>query len=190
MSEDGYTLVEMLAALAIIGFALSGLLESLNAIRLTQAGAARGVNDAQSLARARRDLGRLFQGQGPFRSDDKAGLTGDAGALAFACGKGRCTARLVADGKDSRMMLAGPEGWTDTAPLPGVAAARFVYVDAKGQIDAWPPVDQHRRMLGSVAVLAGPGGDAAAVASTRMWLDEAPDCQFDPIAEDCRMAGS
>ncbi len=190
MSDDGYTLVEMLAALAIIGFALSGLLESLNAIRLAQAGAVRGVSEAQNLARARRDLGRLFQGQGPFRSDDKAGLTGDAGMLTFVCGKGSCTAKLVADGKDSRLVLAGPAGWVDTAPLPGVSAARFVYVDAKGQMDAWPQADEQPRMLASVGVLAGPGENAAALASTRLWLDEAPDCQFDPIAQDCRTGGS
>ena len=185
-STEGYTLVEMLAALAIIGFAFGGLLESLNAIRLAQAGAVRGVSEAQSLARAKRDFARLFDGQGPFGSDARPGLAGDRAGLTFDCGGTRpCSAKVSPEGDGSRLELHGPSGWSDTAVLPGLRDAKFVYTDADGQLEAWP-ASVKRRRLASVVLTAGDPAKPATIASTRLWLDETPDCQFDPIAADCR----
>ncbi len=181
--EDGYTLVEMLAALAILGLAMTGLAESMNAIRLTQGAAARAIGGDQTLARAGRGLSRVLDGQGPFRSGDGArGLTGQATAFGYVCGKARCGARLTAAGTGALLVLSGPNGWSDTAPLPGVRTARFVYDDGPERLDVWPPAPDHSGVLRSVTILA----DDAPVASTRLWIQQAAACAFDSITADCR----
>jgi prepilin-type N-terminal cleavage/methylation domain-containing protein len=185
MNEDGYTLVEMLAALAIIGLAMAGLAESARALRLLQQGVLRSVQAQQAGERAGRDLQRLFASQGPFRSKNAAGLSGGRAKLEFPCaGGGSCGARLTTNGGTARLELAG-DGWRDVLALPA-SSASFVYVDAEGGAQDWPPSTSAPPTLVALAVIATRG--AQPIAQVRLWRDEAFDCQFDPIAVDCREA--
>ena len=189
MSGDGgYTLVEMLAALAILGLAMAGLAESLNAIRTIQGAAVRAIGGDRTLARAELDLTRLFDGTGPFRSGDtNPGLTGSATRLDFDCAaKTRCGAQIVNGGGDVDLVVEGRNGWTDTVPLTGVRDARFLYDDGPDRLGAWPLPPDHHGNLSAVAVLArGPAGETP-VAAARLWIQQVSNCAFDPIIEDCR----
>ena len=185
MSEDGYTLVEMLAALAILGLALAGMAESVHALMLVQTSSARSISDRAATDRVRRGLVHLVAGQGPFRSKDVSGLSGDRTALGFDCGDGaKCGARLSASGPGARLDLWGPGGWRDAVRLHVPGGARFAYGDADGFSEGWPPATTRTRRLTAIAVVSVTGGEP--IALVRLWRDQGLDCQFDPILEDCR----
>lgn len=185
MSEDGYTLVEMLAALAILGLALAGMAESVHALMLVQTSSARSISDREATERVRRGLLHLVSGQGPFRSKDASGLSGDRTALGFTCGDGsRCGARLTADGAGARLDLWGPGGWRDAVALRVPGGGRFAYGDADGFSQTWPPSTEQARRLTGIAVVSATGAEP--IALVRLWRDQGLDCQFDPILEDCR----
>ncbi len=187
MNDAGYTLVEMLAALFIIGLAIAGLAEGMAAIGKSQSAATSLLVTQRAGARADRDLVQLFQGQGPFRSDDPASVTGGRSRLAFACGARSCSAGVLPRGNDAVLAVSGLDGWRDAVLLPGARDARFAYVDDAGQHSAWPPPgDGERRKVRAVMVVTGPSGAPSAVAGARLWIDQAPDCAFDPILGDCR----
>ncbi len=186
MNEDGYTLVEMMAALAMIGLAIGGVAESAHAVKLIQTATVRSLGQDQTLARAQRGLARLFESEGPFRSDDAVAFTGGAAAFDFDCGApARCGASLSPHGDDTTLTLAGPGGSHDRVVLRGLRGASFAYHDLEGQRAAWPPSGQ-RRSLRSVTLASASSPQATAIATARVWVEQAPDCAFDPIMEDCR----
>ena len=188
MSDDGYTLAEMLAALVIIGLAVEGLAECVRALRLTQAGAARTVAETQTLGRARRGLVRVLDGQGPFKSGDRAGLKGGATGFDFECkGGGRCGVQLMASRNGMALVMEGENGWRDVEPLPGVGQARLVYVTPQGRLDVWP-VDGPARTLTSVSLEAQSHAGPYPLMAARVWSEQVRDCAFDPIIDDCRAA--
>ena len=59
MSSAGYTMVEVLVAVAILGLAMAGVAESARAIRLIQSAAIERIQQDGALDRARRALDRL-----------------------------------------------------------------------------------------------------------------------------------
>src|SRR5207244_1799430 len=127
--------------------------------------------------------------QGPFRTNDKPGLSGGSSQLAFACAGGsRCGVKLTADGAKVRLELHGDGGRRDAVRLPG--AVRLAYVDAEGVAASWPPTTEIVRRLGSVALVVGPDASPSPLAMVRLWRDEPLDCEFDPILEDCRGSSS
>ncbi len=190
MADDGYTLVEMLAAMAIVGLAMAGLAEAMQAIRLTQARAAVAMADQQTLARARRGLDKVLAGQGPFRSDDIAGLKGVGGAFEFDCrGGGKCGARLTSAGSDARLDLRGEAGFNDTVLLRGAGGARFTFTDAGAVRAAWPPMAVQRlERLAAVAIVAGADASASPLALATVRRQQPFVCAFDTVAGDCARA--
>jgi prepilin-type N-terminal cleavage/methylation domain-containing protein len=190
MSDDGYTLVEMLAALAIVALAMAGLAEGARTIGRIEASATRTIGHDQALARAERGLARVFAGAGPFKSDDRNGLAGGSTNLTFVCGSGaQCAAGLIDQGGDEVLTLSGADGWTDAVRLPGVRQARFTYGDGRSRLDDWPPGGSRRERLRSVAIVATSASEPSPIVAVRLWAEQAADCQFDPVIADCRGAG-
>ena len=187
MTDAGYTLVEMLAALAILGLALGGMAESAHALRMLQTGAATDLSVEDGRARAMRGLERVFDGQGPFRSDDPGGLAGGAAALHFDCGAAApCTAQLTRSAGAQQLLVRDRRGWSDAVRLPGLGEAHFVYGDQQGSSEAWPPKPGRRRTLQTVALVSNTRRITMPVVVARLWREQAATCAFDPIVGDCR----
>lgn len=194
MSEAGYTLTEMLAALLMIGLAVGGLTEGAQVVARIQASAGRGVAEGARLRAADQGLRRLLAGRGPFTSAnaETGGLAGDARAFDFDCGgSGRCGARLAATAPLGVARARGKPG--DTVVFTGEhgatrafapASARFLYIGERTRGEVWPPADGASDTLREV-VLRDPAGGAAP-AQARLWTEQGLDCVYDAIAQACR----
>ncbi len=90
------------------------------------------------------------------------------------------------EGADTRLVVAGRGGVNDTVLLRGLTGARFAYLDRAGSEVAWPPAADERRSLRAVTLAATSAHGPIAIAAERLWIEQPPDCAFDPILEDCR----
>lgn len=181
MTDDGYTLAEMLAALAILGMAMGGL------------GLVTSLIARQQLA-ANRVSVRLMEDRAAERAltlwlaeQDAATLAGDDQKLSAACGPAACTARLQPEGRRTVLILQALSGSARRLRLhrPDV---RFGYRDGRGEVVVWPRTDSDDGDVKDVTpraiVLATANKTVLAVA--RPWPRERRDCQFDAIAGACR----
>ena len=184
MSDDGYTLAEALAALAILGLAIGGLGLVVSLIARQQLTVLRihdRLADARAADRAVNDL---------TADADLKGLAGDAGGLSFPCGAAICAATLRPAGRRTLLILRDASGASRRLRLrePDV---RFAYLGARGTVDAWPqpaPVGQAAIVEPPRAILLRTRETAVPLAVTRSWRREPRDCQFDAIAGGCRTA--
>ena len=187
MSEDGYTLAEMLAALAMIALAIGGLTQGVHVLGRAQASANRAVETDRNARSTQIGLERLFDGQGPFTSDSQGGLSGSPTKLSFACaGAGTCQASLSQTDRRTWLSVSRP-GVQLNMPLPGNAeSARFTYGGPLGPNATWPPTATRRQSLQWVALSSGEDP----LATVRLWSEEPRRCVFDVISQDCRSAPS
>lgn len=182
MNDDGYTLAEMLAALAILGMAIGGLGLVASLITRQQLTANRIHLRLVDDRAADRALGQWIE------ELDPATLSGDARALSATCGRSLCEARLEADKRRTVLVLRARTGATRRLRLRQ-AAVRLTYVDSRGATEEWP-----RAVMTSAAtrdaaprtVLLTAQGAAAPLAVARVWSREPRDCQFDAIIGGCR----
>jgi len=184
MNDDGYTLAEALAALAILGLALGGLGLVVSLIARQQLTALH-LHDRLTEAReADRVLGTLVANELAAGADLRD-LQGDAAGLSFACGAATCAARLTPDGRRTLLLLRDRSGAGRRLRLRA-QNLRFSYVGVSGPVDGWPeplrPGDaaQAPRAI----ILRSTAG--APLAVTRIWHREPRDCQYDAIAGACR----
>jgi prepilin-type N-terminal cleavage/methylation domain-containing protein len=182
MSDDGYTLAEMLAALAILGMAMGGLglvasliaRQQLNSTRIST----RLVDDRA----ADRALAVWLVEQ------DAETLSGDNRGLSATCGTATCTVRLQAERRRTVLVLQGRSGSRRVRlRQPDV---RFSYLDRRGAVAAWPrsvAMGEGVHDAAPRAILLSAASPAIPVAVARVWSYEARDCQFDAIAGACRI---
>lgn len=182
MSDDGYTLAEALAALAILGLAIGGLGVVVSLIARQQLAAVR-LHDRLADARAAdRALDRLTAGADP------GDLTGDADDLSFACGQIRCAATLRPAGRRTLLILRDRTGGERRLRLRDQGLG-FRYVGPRSAVEAWPEAagrDEAAAEPPRAIVLRAQEGRALAV--TRLWRREPRDCQFDAVVGACRTA--
>jgi prepilin-type N-terminal cleavage/methylation domain-containing protein len=183
MTDDGYTLAEMLAALAILGMAVGGLGLVTSLIARQQLAAHRiSIRLAEERA-ADRALGLWLADQDP------ASLSGDDRRLSAACGPAICTARLEADRLRTVLILQGRSRAVRRLRLRQ-PRLRFSYSDGLGQVAVWPQPGKDeegaKAAVPRTLVLAAANDIPLAVA--RVWPREPRDCQFDAIAGACRGA--
>lgn len=184
MSDDGYTLAEMLAALAILGMAMGGL------------GLVVSLMARQNLAATRAHM-RLVDDRAADRALthwlvdlDAETLRGDDRSLSAACGPATCSARLEVDKARTILTLKAGSGPARRLRL-GQRDLRFAYADRQGLVAAWPRPDVvdeggSEDVLRAVR-LAAPGA-AIPSAVARVWTREPRDCEFDAIVGACRAA--
>lgn len=181
MSADGYTLAEMLAALAILGLAFGGLAEGARALAQMQSRAVAVAGEATSDVTVQLRLQQVVSGAGPFFSDGRGGLRGDARRVDLQCGAQPCSARVEERGgrfslvtavgaRERRILLAGP--------------ASFSFVDQDGFAAEWPTERLRPTRLRDLLLRSDQAGTVLATA--RLWNEEPQGCVFDAIAQGCR----
>lgn len=186
MSDDGYTLAETLAALAMIGLAISGLSLAMQTMGRQQARTSETLAQTHARRGANVYLQRLMDDQGAFRSHEPDRLSGDAQGFTFAChGAERCKVEIGQDAKG--LALAVSEGSdTHRLSLRRSGSARFVYRGRLDESQAWPPERPERQALRSIALLQMRNGQEVEVLETRIWSEQPAVCAFDTVMQDCR----
>jgi hypothetical protein len=189
MSDEGYTATEALAALAILGLAVGGLTSGLKVIGVGEAATAHKVTQTISVRTAATEMAALVRGQGPFRSDDAAGLTGDVRSLSFPCGGASCSAKLTSTG----LVLTDASGSARTVALPNSAALQFSYLGSQSLVTAWPPAAPpppapQWQVLRTIFLSDAATGEP--VLATEIVSQQTANCQYDGILRDCRKDGA
>lgn len=183
MSDDGYTLAEMLAALAILGMAMGGLGLVANLIARQQLAASRIHMRLADETAADRALTLWLSEQ------DAETLAGDDRRLSATCGEAACSARLETAKSRTVLILQARSGATRRLRLRQ-QNVRFGYTDSRGAVAAWPRSDETVNAVKDAApraVLLTAQGRAAPLAVARVWTRESRDCQFDAIIGACRI---
>lgn len=184
MSDDGYTLAEMLAALAILGMAMGGLGLVVNLIARQQLASNR-VSTRLMDDRAADGALALW-----LTEQDSQTLNGDDRRLSATCGPTTCTARLEADEQRTVLILQARSGPARRLRLRQ-RDVRFGYLDARGAAAAWPRPDARDEDVQDAAprailLAAHAARTVAPLAVARVWTREPRDCQFDAIIGTCR----
>jgi hypothetical protein len=182
MSDEGYSLPDTLAALAILGLALGALGPGVLILAKAQIAIEQETRRSQAIRRGEAELAQLLAGGGPF-SDRLGGLSGAPERLSFPCGAAQCSARLDAGDPDVTLVLERPEGEIAVA-LPGARGARFAYVGALAEAGAWPAGDGRAQRLRAIDVVGAAPADL--ILHARLWTEHGADCEFDVISQDCR----
>ena len=190
MSEAGYTLTEMLTALAMIGLAMGGLSAGLGVLGRLQADDARSVADLNAVRLAQGGVAGVLSGEGPFRSRDTAGLQGDTSGFRFPCGdSATCDVRLVEDGVGRPLVqVVNAKSRPRRFRIPGTGPLAFSYVGTLGPSAVWPPGGSARQALRAVGLRRShPAPNTQPdLFEVRIWREQPADCAFDVILQDCR----
>lgn len=187
MNKDGYTLVEMLAALIMIALGIGGLMQGMRVIGHFQDTATGALAAAREQRTVQEGLDRLLAGQGPFVSADIQNFTGSSTQFSFACGReATCGARLMPQNGETRFDIVRNGATRFSAILPRGGPAGFTYVGDRTTGETWPPITARSERLKRVALSLQRIDGITPLASVRLWLEQARACQFDAIAQACR----
>lgn len=190
--QDGYTAPEALAALAILGLAMSGLTTSIGLISAGQAKARARLEQSVLERTADQRLEHLMSLDAPFRSDQASHLIGDGQVLQVDCGNGqRCAARI----EDGNLTLRGGDGAEKSYRLPDGENPHFVYVGSYSASDIWPPAPlpppaPSWQTLGAVMIQSKEGTKDKPLVIAKVWRQQRADCEYDVVIQDCRGAAS
>lgn len=184
MSDDGYTLAEMLAALAILGLAFGGLTEGARVIGQLQTKAAGVARTTADDRKAQSALETLVAGRGPFISDGRGGFQGTPSGFAFDCEAGRCGAQ-IATARGRTWLVIQRGGQQQQVPI-NASDAVFAYADSGGSSANWPSAEPRPIALTTVLLRAGSTDGQRPLAAARIWIEEPAACVFDAIAQGCR----
>lgn len=183
MSDDGFVLSDTLAALAILGLTMSGVVIGGTLLARIQARTDLEMSRVMGLKRASMALNDLLGQAGPFRSRDAA-FNGGPLAFDFECGAARCGARLVTDQENAVLTVTGASGQPETITLTGVGETRFSYASFTGSGQTWPRASVKPDRLHQVALLQVPA--QAPLAQATLSKDQPMTCEFDVISQECR----
>lgn len=182
---DGYTLVEMLAALAIIGLAFGGLAESSRVVGLLESQASRYAQALAADSAAQEALSDALRDAGPFRSTGEGGFSGSGREFSFNCGSGlRCGAQLEDKGRGTTLLTY--RGGGAVAHVPVSSDSEFTYSDDLGRTVEWP--HGNASVSTTLKSLSLVGSAQRPIATVRFVVDEARGCEFDVVAQACRVA--
>ena len=176
MSRDaGYTLVEMLAALAVISMAFGGLAAGSHILLRQQRGASSDVATSEGFALAQRDLEAAL---GKVKTSDVR--FADARRIEIACWVGEsCEARTLASGEvvSSERVSAGQVAIT---AAPGY---RFAFWTATGRTPIWS-AESKDKLAGVTLTSERPR--ATPIAVVRLREEQAFRCEYDVVIVSCR----
>ena len=188
MNEEGYTATEALVALAILGLAVGGLTGGLKVIGQGQLATGSKITNAVSIRTASSELHALLEGQGPFRSDAVDSFTGSARRFSFPCGSGACTAQLT----DIGLTVARDTAQPRSIPLRNADRLTFSYLGSETETAIWPsstlpPPTPQWQLLTGVVLQDGSSGET--LATTSIPIQQAANCEYDSVIQDCRRPG-
>lgn len=172
--KRGYTLVEMLAAIAVIGLTLGGLTEGGRVIAAYQkrgGDLVANLADTDQFARAVQDLATR---------SSAADLSGDATRFQSKCGSEACSIALGPTAKSKSEAVISTGSQRRIYLLPG--GASFRYQTTEGLRDRWPSDDPYEHLHG-IAIITRSG---APVAYAQTQDIEPFGCEYDVIAMACR----
>jgi len=187
MKQDGYTAIEALVALAVIGMAIGGLATSMSVIGKGQANAQALLREAGQVRATHMALAKLVIPEAPFRSDDLADFVGDAEGFELRCGPRRCSASI----KHGELRIVDASGAALTRKLPKAAELRFRYVGSVGDNASWPPEETAPpaptwQPLRAIVVESDVGQAWRPLTVVQVWSQQRYDCEFDTVIQDCR----
>ncbi len=175
--DEGYTLIEVLVALMILGLALTGLGEAVRLVGRIEQRSGKLAKSEQERRALSNGLAGLFQNAGPISSAGGAPFQGSASQMIFACGQARCEAQLNA-GSTPTLQLSSSAGAARPRAfaLAAKGAARFEYLGSRTSGDHWPPDNPSDwQRLRAVQIIAPSGaGQAPApdvLASVKIWTE-------------------
>lgn len=187
MSEAGYTLVETLTALSMVGLAMGGVAAGMQVIGRQQLLASNVVAADQKMRAAQARLEDLFRRGEPYRSHEADRFMGQSAAVQFACGAAAtCEARLAPVAEGVQLHVMDAEGREHETPLAAEGGARFLYQGSLTTSAVWPPVEPGRQALRAVLVVTPSETGEIALLHARLWAEQPRRCDYDPILRDCR----
>ncbi|PXA95617.1 hypothetical protein DMC18_03595 [Caulobacter sp. D5] len=187
MRDDGYTLAEALAAIAMIALAIGGLTQAVHLIGRVQSNATTEARSQADLARLQQALDQHLSNIGLVWSD-LGGAFGSARSASLPCaGQAACVMSLAWDGNGETLSVTDARGMRRDYVI-GSQRASLRFIDAKGAHTGWPPADPRpRRPLLAVAIV-DEGRSQRPLAVGRVWSRQPAPCQFDAVSGQCRDA--
>jgi prepilin-type N-terminal cleavage/methylation domain-containing protein len=183
MNDHGYTLVEMLVALVMVGLATGGLSLAARHVAETER-RVRGQHDiVLQLDRLRNAARPKLASGGPFtgRAASTAVLEGDASQLHFSCDAKPCGLTLSGPLHRQTASFAEASGHRDF-PLYGLGTLGWRYLSAQDgrQTQEWPPSDREDRLAAIVLV-----NGQSPIMVLRTPVQQSSACMFDVASHDC-----
>lgn len=184
MRRQGYTVVEVLAALLILSLTMAALFQGGWAIRRAQAQTAQRIDAGRAGDAARSALVRFLALPGAAGSPLPGRLSGNAAQLSLQCQAGPCVLSLVSDARGARLVAEQAAGRTERA-LTGLRQPAFRYLTTEGEFGLWPVSADSGGRLVAIALVDDAAG-AFPVATVRLWSQQPRDCMFDSISAQCQ----
>jgi prepilin-type N-terminal cleavage/methylation domain-containing protein len=200
MKDAGYTLVELLVVLLLCSFIALAVGGGLHFGTRVWEASETGVQSAARVDSAQTLLRELIAAATPVTRDGEVVFDGDPSHVAFEApapralkSAGLVKVDIAADSRDSAAVLRialGSKADDHEISIPtGAAALRFAYLDAQGTVPIWLDRWHDRNRLPDAVRIEG--DDAASKVAwpefiVKLAISERPNCQFDPIALDCR----
>jgi hypothetical protein len=185
-SDDGYTLAEALAALLILGLAMTGLFAGTRLLVQAQGRTSKVIADDRAVASAR----TAFEASATNASAIKAVLAnqfnGGARSFQYPCAStSGCGVSFTDRGEDGVLTVVGADGRRTTFRLPHGRGAYLVYNSTSGGFLGWQVGNNHG-LLRSINVVRPAGDGDTPMISARLWIEQSQTCEFDTITRACR----
>lgn len=177
---NGYTLVEMLAAMLVLGLAMTALTQATRLFSRTSQHAAAASAEAAKAMAAERLMQRVL-GSGPYGPTATAAeaiLDGDEGHIHFDCG-GPVNCELVLSAGGPATLFA--RGSSSSQAKLDVQGAQFRYVVGGATSRTYPQADDDRG-LEAIAIVSA---DGEVLARWRAQTTQSADCAFDQVTHRC-----
>jgi type II secretory pathway pseudopilin PulG len=173
-SKAGFTLVHMLAAIAVIGLAVTGISQATIVVGRYQAKAGDVLARSGDRDAVQRSLDSLTA-----QIADNSTLVGAPDGLVALCGAIECSLALAGGKHSTELRIAfGSEISSMRTPGP----ATFAYQTDKDLRETWPTADLTETLRAIVLLDEA----AAPIAVARLRETQTRDCEYDAIIRDCR----
>lgn len=185
MSQDGYTLTEMLVALVLAGLAMAGASGAVRVLSQSQMRVVKVQAEASSLRLLDREIPAMLAHAGPFETSIPRSLVGTRSDAKFPC-DGKICSITIRQSKPGVNIVLGQSSRTRTVSLPRRNAVTLNYIsalDGRGT-EEWPPRDRPDR-LGAIALMDG----ATPLAVGDLVIGQPAACAFDARTGSCSDLG-
>jgi type II secretory pathway pseudopilin PulG len=177
-SRAGYSLVHMLAAIAVIGLTAGATAQGMASLARQQGRATETVAAYRSERAIQLAVAETFQ-----EARDYSSLSGGGGYVRVDCPGGSCEANILSSRGAFVLSLRTPGQPARTLVLPGPAGFRFF--SGTEVSDRWPTARPYPGLTGMSLELTGEG-ESRPLAFLSATLRQPRDCEYDAVIRDCR----